>query len=250
MAMIQRLWLCWGICWLLVVPARAQDLTAAKTAYEMGDYARAIDLYENLRAIGIRDGTLYYNLAVAYHQAGLEGQALLNALRAQEVLPRDGAVQALIALLRAQRAVPQDETDMLALFANATKPLLTLSELYWLCFALWCLVWFLGGLARRTPRLGVQISAVIATALCVVMLTLLASRWWMLANRPLAVVTTATTALSGAGADYLTLFRVAPMTEVWVIEPQAEWLRIALPDGRQGWLPRESLITQTSQSES
>ncbi|MBC7812077.1 MAG: hypothetical protein H7175_13065, partial [Burkholderiales bacterium] len=79
------------VCAVLASAVWAQNdaafvMVQANAAYEEGDYAGAIGLYESLIVSEVVDGALYINLGNAYYQTGGLGPALINFRRAEQII--------------------------------------------------------------------------------------------------------------------------------------------------------------------
>jgi tetratricopeptide (TPR) repeat protein len=220
----------------------------AESAYTSGDYADAAQFFEAAAALidnaNAVPPELYYNLASAYFEADNLGLALVNALRAQRVLPRDAELARMLALIRALRVdVLGDETALIDNIAGVTSSLLTAKELTLMTFVLWCVSFGLLVVRLLRPsfrRLNAAVAMMSVIALAA--LVLLLGRWYVETYRPAAVVTAFTTeSLSGPGEDYVPLFTLYNAAEGRILENRGGYLRLLLPDGRQGWLPAEDV---------
>lgn len=249
--MKQRLLLIAGAL-LVLVPCYitlAQEEVAAQAAaaYQAGDYDTAIRLYEALVAGGAQDGAVFYNLGAAYYGSGDFGKALVNYLRTQTFTPRDGDLNTNIALIRARRLdVQGDEAGLFESLSVLTSGILTLTELAWIAFAVWVLWFGLFSAAILQSRLREILRAplLIIGVLTVISLLLLGSRLYVTASASSAVVIESTVqAMSGPGGEYLEIFQLHEAAELRVLDSRDDWIRVSLPDGRQGWIPREAVET-------
>jgi tetratricopeptide (TPR) repeat protein len=73
---------------------------AGNAAYEAGDYLGAVDRYMAVRAAGVVDADLYYNLGNAWFKSGDLGRAVLWYERARRLDPRNPDVRANLAVVR------------------------------------------------------------------------------------------------------------------------------------------------------
>lgn len=218
----------------------AEAVAAAEAAYNAGDYATAIDLYEKLIRAGVTGAEIDYNLGSAYFQAADLGRALLHFRRAQEIVPRDGEVNRGLALVRALRVdIQGDDTSLIDNLAAFTAGSLTPSELGWLTFMgwlVWCillLLWIVRKPWRRRLRWALAAWGVVVIFGVVLFL----GRLYVEAGRPSAVVTAfLTPVMSGPGEDYIEIFDLYSAAEMRLMETNGEWARVLLPDGRQGWV--------------
>jgi tetratricopeptide (TPR) repeat protein len=231
----------------LVRPMFAQENIAdqAATAYERRAYDTAIRLYEALLVSGAQDGSIFYNLGTAYYQSGDLAKALINYRRAQNLIPRDGDLNTVIALVRARRLdVQGDETGLIEGLSALTSSFLTISELAWISFILWAL-WFAmlsAAILRSRLREMLRAPVLIFGVLALAGLMLLGSRLFATVRTPPAVVVESTVqAMSGPGEEFLGIFQLHEAAELHVLESSGDWIRFSLPDGRQGWIPRESI---------
>jgi tetratricopeptide (TPR) repeat protein len=213
----------------------------AAAAYEAGDYPRALALYRGLREAGHGDGHLDYDLGNAYLRNGELGKAIAAYLRAAAALPRDQDVRANLAFARKSAkdalAPPAPSPVVATLFfwhyglgrAELAAAAAALNLLFWgfLAARLW---------RRRSEAL--RWAAIVTLILLAAVGSSLAVH--LLAPARVAVVVPQEVDVrSGTSADTVVRFKLHAGTEVRALERREGWLRIALPDGQQGWLPRE-----------
>ena len=84
----------------ILAKSTAQDAIQLNTLFFQGNsfyqeerYSEAVKAYEQLVAMGVKSGPLYYNLGNAYFRIGTKGKAILNYERALQLLPRDADVK-------------------------------------------------------------------------------------------------------------------------------------------------------------
>ena len=137
--------------------------------------------------------------------------------------------------------VQGDEVSPLDSLAALTTGAVTVRELSWVVFTLWA-VWFLLlalSILRRGSRDGFRIPLMLVGVVLLAGCILLGSRLYVSQYRPAAVVLAgATSALSGPGEQFLTMYELHEATELRLLEisDDGEWVRFVLPDGREGWI--------------
>ncbi len=234
-----------GIVFQAQGPSTSDQVALAEAAYARGDYAAAIQLYDGLIQLGYRDGALYFDLASAYYQLGDSGRALVSYLRAQEWIPRDGALNDAISLVRASRIdIEPDDAGLGASLANLTIPILTMTELTEI---LWLIAVVEAGLiacqiiwARLRSRL--RAASIVGGVIFVLGVILLGGRLiWTEARPPAVVVEDKVSAMSGPGDSYMALFDLHAAAETRIVQMQGDWVWVELADGRQCWIPVQAI---------
>jgi len=230
------------LCLLLMMFSftHGQENDAARAAYESGDYAQAVRLYEARVAAGESSPALYYNLGSAYFESGDLGRALLNFLRAYARAPRDRDVNFAIAQVRGLRVdVQTEESGVWEQVAAVTDGILTTGELEILTLMVWAGLCAVAGVWIVRPVMRARLRPVmvgVAVGWGVLMI-LFVGRASVEGLRPKAVVTAfEAQVMSGPGAEYLPLYTLYAAAEVRVLDAQGGWVRFMLPDGQQGWL--------------
>lgn len=220
--------------------ADAQQLNEAASAYLQGYYERAITLYEAQVDSGFYNAKLRINLGHAYFMQRDYGRALLNYRAAQALQPRDDTLQQQIVLTRARASqIHREETDLLTLIADATRLSLSIPELGWLSFGLWCGLFILFSLHTIIKRAQDVQRLFLGAYLVIFFVTfsLFANRIYVETQRPAAVVIDEAVAVySGPSDDYLQLYTLTTAAEVRILDEVNGWLRFVLPDGREGWI--------------
>ena len=67
--------------------------SSANAAYKAAQYDKAIEAYSQVRAQGLENAELYYNLGNAHYKLGHTSQAILNYERALKLQPTDEDAQ-------------------------------------------------------------------------------------------------------------------------------------------------------------
>ncbi len=220
---------------------------AASKAYEEGNFARAIELYEEAIASGLDHPVLDYDLGNAYYKKGDLGRAILWYERARRNAPRDRAIAHNLAQARSQMQDQEISThlapmllrpvswvrDQLSL--NGWSTLVLISLLVVVVTGVWR-QWSTDrrSLTRRILELSMALTLLSAT----MTLSLYRSQYW---SQRAVVVAEKAEVRSGPGADYDLAFRIHAGLIVNVDQSRGEWVRIDLGGDLVGWVLTESL---------
>ena len=224
-------------------PAGAEPLPAeawvrAKAAYEEGDHLRAIELYHGLLEQGHDSGRLHYNLGNSYLRHGELGKAIAAYLRGRARLPRDEDLRANLEFARqsARDAIAPPKPPALAAALFFWHFALSRAELAWLVAAINLLLWSTLGLRLWRPELpGTKGAAALLVVLLLASGGSLALRHLRPA-RTVVVVPQEISAHTAPDAESITRFKLHAGSELELRGRRDGWLRIALPDGEQGWI--------------
>ena len=232
-----------------VTPAGAQSLVSqANEAYRNGDYARAVELYEQS---GEQDGTsaaYFYNLGNAYYKSGLYPRAILNYERALLLDPGNDDVRFNLEMAQARIA---DKIEPLGTFF-LDQWFTTLRNLFssnvWAVIAVVAFLIFLAGVVVYffVDRVVWRKIGFFASLLAL-LITIGANRFaavqkQQLTQRESAIVFAPTiiakSSPSESGTD---LFVLHEGTKVYIVDRVGEWSEIRLEDGNRGWIPTDRL---------
>lgn len=219
----------------------SERFVVAHQAYDDGEYQRAIELYHGLVREIPGNGYLHYNLGNAYLRNGELGRAIAAFRRARALLPRDEEVRANLEFARksAKDAIAPPEPSQVATTLFFWHYELAREELA--AIALLCNLLFWSGLGLL---LVVRRWEPLRWLLIALLLPLLAAGG-SLAVRTLApqrvavVVPQEVDAFTGPDAESVVRFKLHAGTELEIRDTRDGWVRIALPDGQQGWLQRD-----------
>ena len=224
-------------------------MTRANERYGLGEYAEAIQQYEDLIDRGYSDAALYFNLGSSYFESGDLGRAILSYLRARKLSPRDTDTRDNLELARemtVDRVVAEGGSlvESVSYFGHRwTTPdeLGTAALLLWVATGIAIgalLVWRVLPL-RRVLR-AVTAFAAVAT---VMLLLLVVSMTYANPYDNTGVVTAAAVEIvSGPGPQYPEEFTLYSGAQVRVTDSRHGWLRIELPGGElRGWVPSHAI---------
>ena len=217
----------------------------ARDARTKEELAEAISRYERIIQTGLRNGHILYNLGNAYYRAGDPGRAILNWRRADRLAP--GITEIAHNLDYARSRLPdkfetESASEVLAIvcFWHAwpfpTRCLVALSffTLLWVLLGvrLWLRAWGVTALAGGAAAafLLVGISAAITYR-------------HEGAAPPGVMIAEQTVVRQGNYKESEAVFN-APVhsgTEVRLIETREAWVRVEFPNGKDGWVPRETV---------
>lgn len=233
-----------------VTGSPAMGLEAMRTAndlYEAGQYAQAVQAYEQLASQGFADGALFYNLGNARFRQGDLGQAILNYRRAQQYMPRDPDVAANLAVARSL-TVDQGETvqdgGILSQIGHTVQSWLTPDEVAmvalgsWIVLVLSLLLWGSlkrgGAWHRRVGRVSMVLAVLFAVSVLALGSSLYVDSW----GSDGVIVAAEVEVASGPGAHYAAEFTLHSGAEVSLIEVQGNWVGLAVSGSEvEGWIP-------------
>lgn len=216
-------------------------------------FALAAAGFESVLDGGVRNADLHYNLANALLRAGDRGGSIVEYLRARALDPADPEIASNLAFARSQ--VPGRPT------ANGDSSIADRLATWWhvaplrtraiVAISLWTLFWLLLAL-RELPRLApsrarrntwpVLLGTTLAASLVLGTTVAIDLRGLHVSDR--AVVVADEAILRKGNGDGFAAQSTTPLAsglECRVIEQRPGWARIALDDGRSGWLPSPSV---------
>lgn len=239
--------------YLLLVSALAfgqtpEDLfQQGNAAYEQGRYGDAVAFYENLLRYQIEDARVEYNLANAQFRVGKLGQAILHYERARRLDPLDDDIATNLEFARAQCIDKVDRAPLPGILQwmiaqqNRVGP----DRHAWLfLLVVWSVVALIAWCSSR-PR-GWNARAGWSVACLIALLALCGLSWYTTLDRVqggrVAVVQLdAVDVLAGPGGKNAALFTVHEGLTLTIRAERDEWRQVSLPNGLNGWLPREAL---------
>ncbi len=223
-------------------------VTAASGLYELGDYGRAAQAYEDVVALGVKDTILYYNLGVTYLQAGRPALAVLNFRRALALDPSDPDTAANLDLARAQLdGVSAPAASGLTNFSDAVVgvvPAPVLGAVAVVGALAVAVLWIVFRAVRRPLRVSAIYGASVLAVFVVFAVTVIVVDSGRDATE--AVLPRSVSLFSGPGTGYVDFLSVPAGVEVSVVDERDEWVRLALPPGNygagvEGWARRSSV---------
>ncbi len=216
----------------------------ANLLYEGGKYAESSRTYERIIDRGIRNGFVYYNLGNAYYKQDQIGRAILAYERASRLIPRDGDLRNNMDLAN-ERTVDQITSDV-PWFGRQALDGVTMNE----ATVAATITGFIATLALMIYLLAKQTSARVRAGYlllvtCLVFLLAIGFTgvkiYDQLANEE-GIILSATAVVRTSPDDASDpVFTLHEGTKVRLIEYREDWMRIQLPDGKNGWLAQDEL---------
>ncbi len=218
------------------------ELSAINSLYEKGDYKRCIIAYQNLASrYNIQCMTLFYNLANAHYETGDLGRAILYYKKAQRLAPRDKEVAANLRIAQA-RAKVTIRPDAVALPQSLGRRLAKLFSLFegvaasltfrWLLVISVVLVIFFG----QTRRWLLRISLVLAVLFYLSVGITIYKAYIQRTQKQAVVLARDCPVRKTPDGNSGTAAVLREGTTVDVKHQQNGWYRVALGDGKVGWI--------------
>ncbi len=216
----------------------AELLVKANDTYDDSRYAEAVVMYETLIRSGADSGLIYYNLGNAYLRSSRVGHAIAAFRVAQSRRPRDQDIRANLDFARqlTKDAIAPAETPTVlrTLFfwhfsfshRELVIILLAVNLLFWAALALM-------QIRRDSELLRWATIGLLLVLLCVGVSTGIRTVWpqWIAVTQMHEV-----DVHSGTSTDTVVRFKLHEGTEARIVDIKEDWVRIALPDGEQGWV--------------
>ncbi len=217
-------------------------------AYAQGDYHTALQWYQRIESMGYESSELYYNIGNCYYKLDEIGNAILYYERARKLTPHDKEIleNLQLANLKVVDRIELPPRFILFEWWDAFKFYLTLPQLtrlsaisYVLFVLLLTLYIFL-----RHPRWRKVVLIFMITAAVFMLITsylLYLNVQHEKENKEAVVLAPVVTVLSAPEENGTDVFVLHEGVKVRLGEQRGEWVKISLPDGKNGWLKMETL---------
>ena len=237
----------------LALESPQEAFARAEALYQEQRYDEAAGVYQSMRALGIEDAALHYNLGNAYFKAGRLGLSVLSYERALVLAPSDEDVRTNLLYANELVADAVEEAPLPLAVRWAVDVYRSLQPNF--LAILLSIAFVLGGVALtlvlydawRQPQWG-RSSAVVALVICATLALAsggaLASKVNAAANRVEAIVLTENAYVrSGPGDANPRLAEIHEGLKVRVISEREGWYQVTLANGLTGWLRAAEIET-------
>jgi tetratricopeptide (TPR) repeat protein len=216
--------------------------------YQRGNYASAERYYHEILDSGVASGPVYYNLGNACFKQKRLGDAIYYWEKAQQKLPADREIREnleLANLLLIDRI--ETASDPLPLqFLSRMQNLLTIEQESRLVLTLFVAVNLLIALYLFTHN-SRYASRVLIASFCIGSLFIIFafSLSWKIYEKDFRkqgiVIQQKVDVRSGPGSENITVFTIHEGIKVRIHGSSDGWYQISLPNGWNGWLPRDDI---------
>ncbi len=215
----------------------------AEALYQEQRYEEAAEVYESMRALGIEDVTLYYNLGNAYFKAGKIGLSVLSYERALVLAPSDNDARTNLLYANELVADAVDEAPLPLAVRWAVDVYRSLQPNF--LAGILSVAFVLGGMALTLVLYDAwpqwRSAAIVVLVLCATLALAsggaLGSKANAAANRVDAIVLTENAYVrSGPGDANPRLAEIHEGLKVRVISEREGWFQVTLANGLTGWL--------------
>ncbi len=237
----------------LALESPQEAFARAETLYQEQRYDEAAGVYESMRALGIEDAALDYNLGNAYFKAGRLGLSVLSYERALVLAPGDEDARTNLLYANELVADAVEEAPLPLAVRWAVDVYRSLQPNF--LAILLSIAFVLGGAALtlvlydawRQPQWG-RSSAIVTLVVCATLALAsggaLAAKANAAANRVEAIVLTENAYVrSGPGDANPRLAEIHEGLKVRVISEREGWYQVTLANGLTGWLRAAEIET-------
>lgn len=215
----------------------------ANELYQAGKYQDAIDIYQKILTDGKVSGEVYFNLGNAYYKTGDIGHAILYYERAKIFLEDDEALDQNLRIARLKTVDEIEPIPQLFLLAwwREIQHLISLNALAWVTYGIFVLLiltiiatilW--RGRWRRISWIVLWIFLPVAVIFVSRVYEFETSKFGIILDSKISVMSEPN--LSGQE-----LFILHEGTKVRINRSVDSWDEISLPDGKTGWMKKQSL---------
>jgi tetratricopeptide (TPR) repeat protein len=235
-----------GIWVLLCITVGAapynQTFDRAAAAYSSGDFATAVQLYEQLIGEGVVHPAVFYNLGNAYYRQGGLGSAIANYERALQCNPGlESAAQNLEHCIRnTERRLPKPSPPPWGREVFFWHYRLPPQAAQRIAVGSWVALWVLLAARQFRPARYLVPAAIIAGA----MAGAFGLSAWFKAHAPLLAVAgdSRVPVRYGASDDEAVRFELYEGDRVTMERRENGWARVATSQGDRGWARETALV--------
>lgn len=228
--------------------AQESAVKEAETAYTQEDYAKAIELYDNVLKTYGASAEIYYNLGNSHFKAGNIAPSILNYERALLLDPGDSDVRFNLNVAKQKtvdRIEPIGQFFLIKWFEGIQN---IFSVNVWgaigiVCFILLigCLFLFFFSKWIRLKKIGFY-AGLFMLVVVILANVFAANQKHSLINRNSAIVFSSTvTVKSSPDTSGTDLFVIHEGTKVFIRSMLGTWSEIELEDGHVGWMPSKDI---------
>jgi len=219
------------------------EISRANLLYNQSQFGEAAEIYEQAIASGMKNGHLYYNLGNTYFRMGILPKAILNYVKAQNLLPRNEDV-----VTNLEYAIRQTVDQL-----DGRKPHVMESILFWICdlnlsehrmvlFWINLAFWIAMVIRLRHQTLATQSVRNILLAFLVLALVSTGFRWHQETHQSIGIILPQQIDVhSGWNATTLALFQLHQGTLVSISQEKENWYEIELPGEKKGWTLKSNI---------
>lgn len=226
----------------------ADSLIKANTLYDQNEFAKAIELYENILTEGYQSSDLYFNLGNAFYKNGEITRAIINFERAKLLAPNDEDITYNLELAN-QYVVDEIEPLPQSLFSKWFKSIINLNNadgwaaISLICFVLTLVFALLYYLSRSVVLKKTAFAiAILMLVISISTFTFARHQKNKIENRTYAIITSPTvTVKASPNAGGTDLFVIHEGLKVNIADQLNNWLQIRLEDGNSGWVQNNVL---------
>jgi tetratricopeptide (TPR) repeat protein len=218
----------------------------ANQAYKDGEFATALECYQQALQVHGPLSEIYYNMGNAYFKQNKKGLALVHFLRAEERAPRNAEIDKNIAYLKSLIEYKID--DRTSWYAAQLRKLLSLFTRTELSVGAWAgvlvlliimFLWlFVEGKARAIVGVIVAIQVILTASMG---LMVLGKTYFAHPGSHAVVIKKETAVRYGPSKDDKVMFNLVEGLELYVIDRRAEWSRIVLLNKETGWVSNKAI---------
>jgi tetratricopeptide (TPR) repeat protein len=242
--MFKKLYLVFGLFSVLLCSAQDEKLfDKATTAYNTGEYEKAIEYYKDILENGAHSAAVYYNLGNAYYKLNEIAESVYYYEKALLLSPNDEEIITNLSYaqnmtLDAIATIP--ETGISKLYKNITGKL-TFDQWAYLAvgamfvfIVLYITFYYSNYSARKRWSF---IGSLLALFICViaVLFAFIQERDFN-ANQPAIIFAAETTIKAEPNETAQEVFLLHAGTKVNVLDELNNWNKIRLADGKTGWV--------------
>jgi hypothetical protein len=216
--------------------------------YDEGNYDSAVALYSQVVNANFESKNLYYNLGNAHFKNNDLAAAIYYYERAKKLAPNDADIAFNLSMANSQIVDKLEErpVPILSQAYMGVSSLFTANQWAWLSLLFFVLLVAGVSIFLLTPAQAIKRLSFFGAAsflMCFVITFIVAAVVKNgVASRTNAIVFGSTINVKAepkiSAAD---LFVIHEGTKVKVLDNSADWSRIALPDGNEGWVPNEEI---------
>ncbi len=217
--------------------------SVGNTAYKQGDYAVAIEQYEEVLNNGFENGALYFNLGNSYYRKGELGKAILNYERARKFLPRDSDLNFNYhyALSQVKNGREKTSLNFLERFLEGLGRFYSTDEMATILTILFILLG-LGYLFSLYLKWTVRIRRLTLILLGTLFVVYGVGMVYKIkGEKHAAIILKESPVKFEPREEATTYFELAEGEKIKIVKEEELWVKVKRGDGKLGWTKKESL---------